>query len=106
MLTSVHNDADNANDYSRVIGIAQLKAFSYAKNDDYPALIDIGYCSFQFVQGTFRGGVQNTKWGIDGVLKAMHNLFDESAANREDYQNITGSEVFHCLSVDPDGFKT
>ena len=41
LLTSVHNDADdtdamddadNANDYNRVIGIAQLKAFSCAKN--------------------------------------------------------------------------
>ena len=32
LSTSVHNDADNANDYSRVIGIALLKAFSCAKN--------------------------------------------------------------------------
>ena len=41
LLTSVHNDADNtddANDYNRVIGIAQLKAFSSAKNrtKDFP----------------------------------------------------------------------
>ena len=35
LLTSVHNDtddADNADDYKRVNGIAQLNAFSYAKN--------------------------------------------------------------------------
>ena len=35
LLTSVHNDADDAdatNDYNRVIGIAELKAFSCAKN--------------------------------------------------------------------------
>ena len=31
-LTFVHNDADAANDYNRVIGIVQLKAFSCAKN--------------------------------------------------------------------------
>ena len=31
LLTSVHNDADDADDYNRVIGIAQLKAFSCAK---------------------------------------------------------------------------
>ena len=34
LLTSVHNnadDADNTHDYNRVIGIAQLKAFTYAK---------------------------------------------------------------------------
>ena len=35
LLTCVHNDTDNAddaNDYNRVIGIALLKAFSCAKN--------------------------------------------------------------------------
>ena len=32
LLTAVHNDADDANDYNRVIGIAQLKAFSCANN--------------------------------------------------------------------------
>ena len=31
LLTSVHNDADDANNYNWVIGIAQLKAFSCAK---------------------------------------------------------------------------
>ena len=30
LLTSVHNDADDANDYNRVIDKAQLKAFSCA----------------------------------------------------------------------------
>ena len=39
LLTSVHNDADNAedaddvDDYNRVIGIAQLKAFSCANKE-------------------------------------------------------------------------
>ena len=39
LLTSVNNDANNidhaddADDYNRVIGIAQLKAFRCAKND-------------------------------------------------------------------------
>ena len=31
-LTSVHNDVDATNDYNRVIGIAQLNAFSCANN--------------------------------------------------------------------------
>ena len=64
------------------------------QNDDYPALIDIGSCSLHVVFGAFRSGLQKTIWGIDGVLKAMHNLLDESPAEREDYQNITGSKVF------------
>ena len=42
LLTSVHNDADDANDvdnadnYNRVVGIAQLKAFSYTRNKSIP----------------------------------------------------------------------
>ena len=64
------------------------------QNDDYPPLIDIGSCSLHVVHGAFRSGVQKTKWGIDGVLKVMHNLFGESPTKREDYKNITGSKVF------------
>ena len=33
LLTSVHNDANDANNYNRVIGIAQVKAFSCAKKE-------------------------------------------------------------------------
>ena len=32
LLTSIHNDADDVDNYNRVIGIAQLKAFSCAKS--------------------------------------------------------------------------
>ena len=45
LVTSFHNDADDvdtaddANDYNRVIGIAQLKAFSCAKNKHLLSLI-------------------------------------------------------------------
>ena len=49
------------------------------------------------MHGIFRSGVQKTKGGIDGVLKAMHNLFDASPAKREHYQNMTGSKVFPLL---------
>ena len=45
------------------------------QNDDYPALIDIGSCSLHVLHGAFRSGVQKTKWGIDGVLKAMQDPF-------------------------------
>ena len=33
LLTSVHNNADDTDDYNRVIGIAQLNAFSCSKNE-------------------------------------------------------------------------
>ena len=64
------------------------------QNDNYLALIDVGYCSLHVVNGAFRSDVQKIKLGIDGVLKALHNLCDESPAKREDYQNNTGPKVF------------
>ena len=65
-----------------------------SENDDYPGLIDIGSCNLHIVHGTFRTGVQKTKWGIDGILQALYNLFPYSPAKREDYQKLTGSKVF------------
>ena len=35
-----------------------------------------------------------TSWGIDSVLKALHNLFSESPAKREDFIKLTGTETF------------
>ena len=66
----------------------------WSENDDYPDLIDIGSCSLHVVHGTFRTGVQKTKWGINSILKPLNNLFPDSSAKREDYKKITGSKVF------------
>ena len=65
-----------------------------SENDDYPGLIDIGSCNLHIEHGAFRTGVQKTKWGIDGILQALCNLFPYSPAKREDYQKLTGSKVF------------
>ena len=63
------------------------------ENEDYPTLM-LGSCSLHIMHGTFRTGVKKTKWGIDSILKALHNLFEDSPAKREDYQQITGSDIF------------
>ena len=77
------------------------------QNDDYPALIDIRSCSFHVVHGAFKSGMQKTKWGIDGVLKAVHNVLDESPAKKEKITKVLLDLRFlHCLSVDTDGLKT
>ena len=62
--------------------------------EHYPGLINVGSCSLHVVHGAFRSGVIKTKWGINLVLKALHNLFDESPDKREDYIKVTGSEMF------------
>ena len=49
-------------------------------NDDYPELVDIGSCSLHVIHGAFQKGMNKTNWGIDSILKALHNLFDKSPA--------------------------
>ena len=63
-------------------------------NDDYPELLDIGLCSLHVIRGAFRKGMNKTNWGIDSVLKALHNLFDKSPAKREDFSKTTKTDVF------------
>ena len=76
------------------------------QNDDYSSLIDIGSCSVHIVHVTFRSGLQKTKWGIHGILKAMHNVFDESPSKEKITKILLDLRFFHCLSVDTDGLKT
>ena len=76
------------------------------QNDDYPALIDIESCSLHVVHGAFQSGVQKTKWGIDGVLKAMHNLLDEPLQKEKITKILLELKFYHCPSMDIDGLKT
>ena len=62
--------------------------------EHYPGLIIVSSCSLHVVHAAFRSGESKMKWGIDALLKALHNLFDESPAKREDYTKITGSDIF------------
>ena len=76
------------------------------QNNDYPTLIDIRSCSLHVVHGAFRSGVQKTKWLIDGVIKAIHNLFDESPAKDKITKILLDLQFFRCLSMDTDELKT
>ena len=66
----------------------------WQSNDDYPELLDIGSCSLHVIHGAFRKGMNKTNWGIDLILKALHNLFDKSPAKQEDFSKTTKTDVF------------
>ena len=74
-------------------------------NDHYPELLDIGSCSLHVIHGALQKGIRETDWGIDLVLKALYNLFDKSPAKRENFAEITGTDVFPLLSVAIGGLK-
>ena len=57
----------------------------------------MGSCSLHVVHGAFHSGMLKTSWGMDGVLKALHNLFSDSPAQREDFIKLIGTETFPLL---------
>ena len=61
---------------------------------DMPKLLNIGSCGLHVVHGAFYSGCHATDWNIDGILRALHYLFEDSPARREDYTSITESTVF------------
>ena len=61
---------------------------------DMPKLLNIGSCGLHVVHGAFYSGCRATDWNIDGILRALHYLFEDSPARREDYTSITESTVF------------
>ena len=60
-----------------------------SSQDQYPDFLNVGSCGFHVVYGAFHSGMLKTSWGIDSVLKALHNLFSESPAKREDFIKLT-----------------
>ena len=66
----------------------------WSSQDQYPDFLNTGSCSLHVVHGAFHSGMLKTSWGIDSVLKALHNLFSESPAKIEDFIKLTGTETF------------
>ena len=65
-----------------------------SSQDQYPDFLNVGSCSLHVVHGAFHSGMLKTSWGIDSVFKALHNLFSEAQAKREDFIKLTGTETF------------
>ena len=57
-------------------------------------LIDTGSCGLHMIHGAFKAGVEKISWNIKKTLKAVFQQFQDSPAQREDFVNQTGCEVF------------
>ena len=57
-------------------------------------LIDIGSCSLHTLHNCFHHGAQVTGWDIGSVLSALHILFKDVPARRDDYIPVTNSDIF------------
>ena len=57
-------------------------------------LIDIGSCGLHIVHNAFQTGFEATTWNIKSFLTALYYLFHDTPARRDDFTQITSSNVF------------
>ena len=60
----------------------------------YKNLVEISSCSLHTVHGAFQTGATKTGWELNKILKAMHQIFNESPARRDVYLKERSSSKF------------
>jgi len=61
------------------------------------SFIDFGSCNLHIVHGNFRTGAEASGWQIKSFLKSIYQILHDTPARREDYQNVTGCNVFPLM---------
>ena len=57
-------------------------------------LVNIGSCGLHIVHNVFKAGYKATGWEVAHFLSALHTLFDDVPARREDFTVATGFCLF------------
>ena len=58
------------------------------------SIIDVGTCGLHTVHNAFERGYQAANWNVGAVMSAMHWLFKDSPARREDFTEATGLYIY------------
>ena len=63
-------------------------------NDD-PVILSVGTCALHCVHNAYKNAMKkNSNWNIVQFLRAIHYLFNNTPARREDYIKYGGSALF------------
>ena len=57
-------------------------------------IVNVQSCSLHKIHNAFKQVAEESGWQIPQFLKALHMLFHETPARREDYETMTFSDVF------------
>lgn len=72
-----------------------LKCLQKERSDnELSGLVDIGSCNLHTVHGCLADGVKASGWNLTKLFKGAYFLFHDTAARRDDYFKLTGSEEF------------
>ncbi|KAL7824939.1 hypothetical protein SRHO_G00342960 [Serrasalmus rhombeus] len=86
-LVSVSMDGPNVN-----WKLMDLLQHDHAEKYGGAQLVSVGSCGLHTLHNAFRAGF--SMWHVDKILKAMHTLFHNVPARREDYVQVTKSILF------------
>ncbi|KAM6967769.1 uncharacterized protein FYW47_006504 isoform 1-T1 [Aplochiton taeniatus] len=86
-LVSISMDGPNVN-----FKFFELLQQDHAERYGGAQLVSVGSCGLHTLHNAFKSGF--SLWQLDKLLKAMHTLFHNVPARREDYSAVTKSIVF------------
>ncbi|KAG5272523.1 hypothetical protein AALO_G00166480 [Alosa alosa] len=86
-LISVSMDGPNVN-----LKLLDLLQQDHAEKYGGTQLVSVGSCGLHTLHNSFKVGF--SMWNVDKILKAMHTLFHNVPARREDYEQVTKSALF------------
>ena len=55
------------------------------------SLINLGSCALYIVYNAIQKGVEATDWQVNSLLKALHQLLNDTPARRDDYDEAVGT---------------
>ena len=68
--------------------------FQERKGEEFPDLLIIGSCSLHVVDASFEKGAKISGWNLGNTLCSLWQIFHDTLARREDFIQITGSDLF------------
>ena len=68
--------------------------FQERRGEELTDLLNIGSCGLHVVHGLFQRGAKQSGWNLANILRSLWQVFHVVPARREDFIQITGSDVF------------
>ena len=57
-------------------------------------LLNVGSCGIHTVHNAFKAAFSKTGWDLSHKLSALHTLWDETPARREDFESATKQNLY------------
>ena len=68
--------------------------FQEHKGEELPDLLNIGSCSLHVAHANFEKDPNESGWNLGNTLRSLWQIFYDTLARREDFIQITGSDLF------------